>query len=88
VLSEVTTDYDRGGKFGHYRKFPSLAEFVIVDPTRPYAELWTRQEKDWRLAEFEDLSRTVQLASIGAALPLSEIYSKLDFADSAPAAPV
>jgi hypothetical protein len=44
-------------------------------------------QEDWRFAEYNDLGRTIQLASIGAALPLSEVYNKLDFADAAPAHP-
>jgi Uma2 family endonuclease len=88
VLSPSTEDYDRGRKFGHYRKLPSLMEYVTVAQDEPRIEKWTRMQEDWRFAEYNDLGRTIQLASIGAALPLSEVYNKLDFAAPAPALPV
>src|SRR5271166_5473431 len=30
VLSDSTESYDRGRKFGHYRRLPSLREYVLV----------------------------------------------------------
>jgi Uma2 family endonuclease len=30
VLSDSTEKYDRGAKFGHYRRIPSLQEYVLV----------------------------------------------------------
>jgi len=80
VLSKSTQDYDRGQKFEHYRTLPSLAEYLTVAPDRPHIEHWTRQEDGWRLVEYADLTQTIQLASIGAALPLAEVYDKVDFA--------
>lgn len=35
VLSESTEAYDRGGKFAHYRKLPSLLEYVLITQTKP-----------------------------------------------------
>src|SRR5215475_2138813 len=34
VLSESTEAYDRGGKFAHYRKLPSLMEYVLITQTK------------------------------------------------------
>jgi Uma2 family endonuclease len=38
VLSESTEAYDRGGKFAHYRKLPSLLEYVLITQTKPHVE--------------------------------------------------
>jgi Uma2 family endonuclease len=80
VLSDSTRDYDRGRKFQHYRALPSVAEYLTVEQTEPHVEHYVRQpENRWLLTEFADPGQTVQLASIGCALPLSEIYDKIDW---------
>ena len=38
VLSPSTADYDRGGKFTHYRRLPSLQEYVLISQDRPLVE--------------------------------------------------
>lgn len=38
VLSDSTERYDRGEKFGHYRRIDSLQEYVLVSQTEPLAE--------------------------------------------------
>ncbi|OQY58172.1 MAG: hypothetical protein B6245_13195, partial [Desulfobacteraceae bacterium 4572_88] len=52
VLSKSTEAYDRGSKFAMYRKLGSLAEYLLVDPSRPQAEQYVRQEENrWLLSE-------------------------------------
>jgi len=81
VLSESTSDYDRGRKFEYYRTLPSLSEYLTVAQDKPHIEHWTRQQEDSGiLAELNDLSQTVRLASIDCVLPLKEIYDKIDWA--------
>jgi len=79
VLSEATQDYDRGRKFEHYRKLPTLIDYLTVAQDRPHIEQWTRQENGWLLTEYDDLSQTIQLTSVAALLSLSEVYAKVDF---------
>lgn len=87
VLSESTRDYDRGQKFEHYRSLPSLVEYLTIAQDRPHIEKWTRQQRDGLFAEYNNLGQTIQLTSIAAELPLSEVYDKVDFADPAPVPP-
>jgi Uma2 family endonuclease len=78
VLSDSTRDYDRGRKFQHYRTLPSLREYLTVEQDAPHIEHWTRQPEDrWLLTEFSDLSQSIQLASLGCVLPLTEAYHKV-----------
>jgi Uma2 family endonuclease len=80
VLSESTSDYDRGRKFEYYRTLPSLKEYLTVAQDRPHIEHWTRQQEDsGSLVEFNNLSQTIRLASIDCVLPLREIYDKVDW---------
>jgi Uma2 family endonuclease len=80
VLSDSTRDYDRGRKFQHYRTLPSLREYLTVAQETTHIEHWTRQQEHLGLlAEFSDLSQTIQLTSIACVLPLAEVYDKIDW---------
>src|SRR5262249_32000266 len=46
VLSPSTEAYDRGKKFAHYRRIPSLVEYVLVAQDRPLVERFTRRDDD------------------------------------------
>jgi Uma2 family endonuclease len=79
VLSESTEAYDRGGKFAHYRKLPSLMEYVLIAQTKPPVEHYVRQpDNRWLLAEADSLSDTVHLPSIDCRLALLEVYDKVE----------
>jgi Uma2 family endonuclease len=77
VLSPSTEAYDRGGKFAHYRKIPSLREYVLVAQDQPTIERYVRHEDVWILTEAAGLEASVPLASIDCILSLSEIYDKV-----------
>jgi Uma2 family endonuclease len=80
VLSESTRGYDRGRKFQHYRTLPSLAEYLTVEQDAPHIERHTRQpEGGWLLEEFDGLSQTVRLPSIGCILELDRVYRGIDW---------
>jgi Uma2 family endonuclease len=79
VLSESTEAYDRGGKFAHYRKLPSLMEYVLITQTKPHIEHYIRQpDNRWLLGEADSLHDTVHLSSIDCRLALTEVYDKVD----------
>lgn len=42
VLSDSTEDYDRGEKFAHYMRIPSLREYVLVSQDSPKIEVFRR----------------------------------------------
>lgn len=53
VLSESTEGYDRGEKFEQYRQFPSLAEYVLINPVKRKAEIFRRDPTGhWVLHEY------------------------------------
>ena len=68
VLSPSTADYDRGRKFIHYRRLPSLQEFVLISQDRALVEHYQSA-----------LDGTLVLPSIQCELPLAEIYLKVCF---------
>lgn len=79
VLSPSTEAYDRGDKFGHYRKLTSLAEYVLISQEKPHIEHYVRQpDNQWLLSEASSLQDTVQLPSINCTLMLAEVYDKVE----------
>jgi Uma2 family endonuclease len=82
VLSPSTEAYDRGLKFGHYRRVASVREYVLVAQDRVLAERFTRQGQEWLLCELNRPEDVLRLASIGCEVPLGEIYAKVEFADA------
>lgn len=78
VLSESTKNYDRGEKFARYRSIPSFHEYLLVAQDRLYVEHLVKQDDGtWVFRETNDPSGSVELASIGCRIPLSEIYLKV-----------
>jgi Uma2 family endonuclease len=52
VLSPSTADYDRGGKFGHYRQIPSLREYLVIWQSEARVEQHQRTEEGlWLLLD-------------------------------------
>ena len=89
VLSPSTADYDRGGKFAHYRRLPSLQEYLLISQDAPLVEHYVRQGPDtWRLTEQRSLEAVIDLPSIQCQLALAEIYLKVRFASDNDERPV
>ena len=80
ILSKSTADYDRGGKFVHYRSIPGLADYMIVAQDSVRVEHYTRQpDGSWVLREYSSLGDIVRLASVGAEVSLSSLYEDVEF---------
>jgi Uma2 family endonuclease len=77
VLSESTERYDRGEKFAHYRRLPSLQEYVLVAQERARAEHYARRGEQWVLTVVEGLDATLALPALDCALPLAEVYERV-----------
>ena len=87
VLSPSTERYDRGDKFAHYCRLPSLAEYVLVATERPRVERFARQGDVWVLSEADGLDATLALDALGCRIPLAAIYERVTFPDPPPHAP-
>ena len=81
VLSDSTEGYDRGGKFAHYRRLPSLQEYILIPQDGICVEHYSRQDERWLLTEMSDFAGTLRLDSIDCTLSLVDIYDKVEIAD-------
>ena len=88
VLSASTENYNRGKKFDLYRQLDSLQEYILVAQDEPQVERFVRQsDGSWLLTVFKGLEAGLELATLGCALPLSEIYEDVTFGPEESATP-
>jgi len=74
VLSKSTEDYDRGDKFEHYKRVPSLRQYVLVSQLESRLDVWTRATDDqWTLVSRAEGEIAV-LDAIGCRLDVAELY--------------
>ncbi len=76
VLSDSTEVYDRGEKAEHYRKIPSLREYVCVSHReRRLERCWREGSGEWRR---EDAGRGgfLRLAALGIDLEVDAVYER------------
>lgn len=78
VLSASTESYDRGGKFAHYRRLPSLRHYLLVAQDRVAVELFTRQPDDrWLFEAQTERDAIIALQTPDCRLSLREIYDRV-----------
>ncbi|PKO22818.1 MAG: hypothetical protein CVU38_07350 [Chloroflexi bacterium HGW-Chloroflexi-1] len=87
VLSPTTETYDRGAKFAFYRSLESLTDYLLVAQDSPKIEHYALQPNDkWLLSDYKGLDAVAQVASIDCALPLADVYDKIDWSEAEPEA--
>lgn len=80
VLSPSTADYDRGGKFGHYRRIPALREYLVISQDEARVEQHQKTSDGlWLLREVVGLDQTLNLTSLDLSISLLDVYAKVDF---------
>jgi Uma2 family endonuclease len=81
VLSDSTEAYDRGKKFEHYRRIPSLREYLLVSQSEPHVEQFIHDDAgQWLLREAAGLDASLGLSSLQVMVALREIYANVTFA--------
>lgn len=73
ILSDSTEASDRGDKFAHYRRVPTLREYVLVSQSTSRIEVFSRQGDVWVLSEAA-AGQTLRLESLGVALAVDDVY--------------
>ncbi len=76
VLSDSTEAYDRGEKFAHYRRIPSLREYGLVGQTTPLIEVHRKNEAGlWVVVAEACAGGEATLESVGRVLVVDEVYA-------------
>jgi Uma2 family endonuclease len=77
VLSPSTADYDRSAKWEHYRRIPTLMDYLLLNQNEARIERYARQSEGlWLFSETTGLDATLQLESIGCTLALRDVYER------------
>lgn len=75
VLSDSTEAYDRGEKFAHYRRIPSLREYVLLSQHEPRIEAYAKNaEGEWVLSEAGAGERLALRSLSGVTLEVDALY--------------
>jgi len=88
VLSDSTERWERTGKFAHYRRIPSLREYVLVSQNEPSVEWFTlREHGNWIYRQATGLEAQFQLDSLGIAISLEQLYRGIELSPTPAATP-
>jgi Uma2 family endonuclease len=78
VLSPSTEAFDRGAKFAHYRRLPSLQEYWLVSQDRARIEQYQRRGDRWELTEIDGLEAYVSTSIASGSIPMARIYNRVE----------
>ena len=82
ILSDSTERYDRGKKFEHYKRLPTVLEYVLVSQERALVDRYVRQpDKTWVLTTFDDPAGEFALATVPVRFPLADVYRGVELTE-------
>lgn len=84
VLSPSTESYDRNKKRLAYQTIPTLQHYLLITADRAQAELYTREEADWRFETYEGWEAIITLPALGVTLALADLYAQVEFEQTPP----
>ncbi len=82
VLSDSTEAYDRGDKFGHYQRIPTVSDYVLVSQKSVRIEHFRREPGGKWLLSIVGPGENLVLESIGVSIEVSRVYSKVPLASA------
>lgn len=78
VLSSSTPWQEQNAKLADYQAVESLHYIVLVEQSRRYAQVWTRESGRWGLAEFEAPDSVLSFPRIEATLSFADLYEGVE----------
>lgn len=80
ILYDSTERYNRTTKFRHYKKLPSVQEYVLVSQDEPLVERFTRQNDGvWGQKDFVGHEEEMVLASVPMSIPMADVFRGVEF---------
>lgn len=78
VLSDGTEAYDRGEKFEHYRRLPSLRDYVLVSQRRPLVEVYSRDAHDRWVLTAVGAGERFTLSALPGDVEVDRVYAGVE----------
>lgn len=79
VLSPSTRRIDLLRKVDEYQHLPTLKQFVMLEPDRPWAIVWSRDpEGGWSSEVVDSVEGALHLSSVGLTVPMATAYEDAD----------
>lgn len=80
VLSQSTSDYDRGDKFKAYRSIPSFQEYWLVAQSQRQVEQYCKNEDNsWLYHVYEGPEGLIQSPTLQNKMEMRDIYEDVEF---------
>ena len=86
VLSDSTAAYDRGRKFELYRTLDTLTHYLLIEQTRPYAELFFRNEQGLWVLQPLQAGDMIPIERLGQPWPVASLFEGVNFTPASPPA--
>jgi Uma2 family endonuclease len=87
VLSDSTAAYDCRRKFELHRSIETLTHYLLIEQTRPYAELFFKNAQGlWVLQPLQG-DDVITIERLGQPWPVASLFEDVDFTPAAPPAP-
>lgn len=86
VLSDGTEAYDRGEKFQHYRRVPSLRDVVFVSQHQPYVEVYSRDAAGRWVLSTAAAGERVSLTALDGVVEVDRVYAGVELTPAPPRA--
>lgn len=84
VLSDSTEAYDRGEKFEHYRRIPSLRDFVLVSQRKAQVEVYSRDSEGRWVLTTAGAGERFSLTALDGAIEVDRVYANVELAPAPP----
>jgi len=80
VLSQSTSDYDRGDKFKAYRSIPSFQEYWLVQQSQLQVEQYCKTDDEtWLYRAYENPQATLRSPILNLEMTIQDIYEDVNF---------
>lgn len=80
VFSSSTEAYDRGRKFLHYQKLPSLREYLLISQEMMQVELFRNNlQHKWEYELWDQPTDVIALVSLDFTMTVEELYQRISF---------
>lgn len=81
VISEKTRRVDEEIKRDNYLAMPTVRVYLLIEQNEPRVVAYRRGETGFTREFYEGLESVIPLTEVEAALPLAELYERIDFSN-------